>query len=192
KSHSDLKSDVAKDSVDERIYAIQAQELRARLALARGDIIVGLGLLAQAADQEYELQREYADPPDYPEALYNALGEAYLSARSPVLAVAAFTQALKLTQNDIFSLSGLVRAYAIQADQANAQQAMGRLLFIAEHAEAGLPILERAKATGITGAPRECSPRPQRRYATMALDQYGPARWEPYAAPKLEVQNDNG
>jgi peroxiredoxin len=191
KAHADLKTEPSKEGDQDRAYAIQAEELRARLALARGETIIGLGLLAGAAEKEYELQREYADPPGYPEALYNALGEAYLTARSPALAVEAFEKALKLTRNDLFALSGLVRAYAAQAETARAEEAMGRLLFVAAHAEPGLPVLERAKSTGVKGVARDCSPRPQRRYATVALDSYGPARWESYDAPPLEVRDSS-
>ena len=54
----------------------------------------GLGWLSDAAQKEFDLQREYADPPTYPEALYNSLGEAYLTAKSPGLAAEAFEKAL--------------------------------------------------------------------------------------------------
>ncbi|HTL18754.1 MAG TPA: redoxin domain-containing protein, partial [Patescibacteria group bacterium] len=154
--------------------------------------LLGLGWLADAAEKEYEVQSHYADPPPYPESLYNVLGEAYLAAKSPGLAAQAFEKALELTRNDLFSLSGLVRAYAALNETAKAQDAMARLLFVTTHAEPGLAILERAKATGIQATPRDASPASQRRYTTIALDQYGPPRWEPYAAPLLEVKDAAG
>ena len=62
---------------------MKQKELKARLALARGETIRGLGMLAEAAQTEFEMQSHYADPPMYPESLYDSLGEAYLAAKSP-------------------------------------------------------------------------------------------------------------
>ena len=75
------------------------------------------------------MQREYADPPVYPESLYNALGEAYLAAKSPKLAAESFEKALDLTRMDFFALSGLVRAYdafddATKANKSTPQAAL--------------------------------------------------------------------
>jgi len=191
-AHSALKKDLEKNKGMERVYAIQAQELKARLALARSETIVGLGLMADAAQREFEMQREYADPPFYPEALHNSLAQAYLDARSPALAVEAYEKSLTLTKNDLFALSGLVRAHAALGETSQAQEAMARLLFVASDADKGLKILERAKATGITAVPRDSSPAPQRNYAMTSLEKYGPNRWEPYAAPPLEVRDAAG
>jgi GNAT superfamily N-acetyltransferase len=85
----------------------------------------GLGLLADAAGREYDMQKQYADPPFYPQSLYNSLGEAYLDAKSPVLAAQAFEKALELTRNDIFALSGLVRAYAALGEKGQSRRRHG-------------------------------------------------------------------
>ena len=191
-AHADLKKDLDKNKDAEETYGIEALELKGRLAIARGDTIVGLGLLADAAGREYDMQKQYADPPFYPQSLYNSLGEAYLDAKSPVLAVQAFEKARELTRNDIFALSGLVRAYAALGEKAKAEDDMARLLFVASNADAGLKILERAKATGVTATPRDSSPAPQRNYARVPLDHFGPPRWEPYEAPALEVRDAAG
>ncbi|MGA2742336.1 MAG: redoxin domain-containing protein [Bryobacteraceae bacterium] len=194
-AHAALKKDLDKNKDSEDSYTIEALELKGRFAIARGgtgDIIVGLGLLADAAGREYDMQKQYADPPFYPQSLYNSLGEAYLDAKSPVLAAQAFERALDLTRNDIFALSGLVRAYAAQGEKAKAEDDMARLLFVASNADAGLKILERAKATGVTATPRDSSPAPQRNYARVSLDHFGPARWEPYEAPALDVRDAAG
>jgi peroxiredoxin len=174
------------------IYEIQTLELKARLALLRGETLVGLALLAEAAEKEFKNQREYADPPLYPEVLYVALGEAYLDAKSPLLAAQAFEKALTLTKNDLFALSGLVRTYAALGERAKAADAMGRLLFVTRNAEPGLKPVELARASGITAEPRETTPAPQRNYAKVALENYGPGKWEPYAAPELTVTNGAG
>jgi peroxiredoxin len=187
--HAALKKELEKNKDQEEYYDIQAQELKARYALARGETIDGLGQLAEAAGREFEIQKHYADPPFYPQALYNSLGEAYLEAKSPVLAAQAFEKALALTRNDLFALSGLVRAYAALGEKTKAQDAMARLLFVTSDADAGLKIIQKATATGITATPRDSSPAPQRKYALTSLERYGPNRWEPYEAPNLEVRD---
>ena len=72
--HAALKKDLEKNKGDEEYYLIQAQELKGRYALARGETIEGLGLLAEAAQREFDMQKQYADPPFYPQALYASLG----------------------------------------------------------------------------------------------------------------------
>ncbi|MCX6951909.1 MAG: redoxin domain-containing protein [Verrucomicrobia bacterium] len=191
-AHAKLQKDADSDGTLKRIHALQALELRARLALARGETLVGLGLLAEAAEKEFVMQREYADPPLYPEVLYTALGEAYLEAQSPLLAVQAYQRALDLVKNDLFALSGLVRAHTAMNDRAKAADALGRLLFVTRNADAGLKPIELARATGVTAEPRETTPRPQRNYAKVPLDGFGPGKWEPYAAPALDVRDASG
>src|SRR5260370_12161822 len=95
-THTGLKKDLDKNKNMEQIYGIEAAELKARLALCRGETITGLGLLADAAQREYDMQKTYADPPVYPESLYLSLGEAYLAAKRPVLAAQAFTNPFPL------------------------------------------------------------------------------------------------
>lgn len=191
-AHVKLKKEAEADGMLKGIYGIQALELKARLALARGETLVGLGLLADAAEKGFTQQREYADPPIYPEALYNTLGEAYLDAKSPLLAAQAFEKALTLTKNDLFALSGLVRAYAATGETAKATDAMARLLYVTRNADAGLWPVALARKTGITAAPRGNAPASQRDYAKTALDGYGPSKWEPYAAPQLSVVDGTG
>ncbi len=174
------------------IYPIQELELKGRFALARGDTLEGLGFLSDAAKREFDFQRTYADPPFYPENLYNALGEAYLQTKSPALAAQAFEKALSLVHNDLFALSGLVRAYAASGEKTLAEDAMGRLLFVAADADPGLAIISRAMATGIKASPRDSSPGPQRNFLRTSLEKFGPNEWRPYAAPPLDVKDSAG
>jgi peroxiredoxin len=190
--HAELKKDLDKNKDEEEYYGIQAQELKGRYALAVGETIEGLGRLAEAAKREFDMQKRYADPPFYPQALYSTLGEAYLDAKSPVLAAQAFEKALELTRNDLFSLSGLVRAFAALGEKSKAEDAMARLMFVASDADAGLPILQKAKLTGITATPRDSSPASQRNYTLTSLERFGPNRWEPYDAPRLDVRDAQG
>lgn len=190
--HAKLQKDAEANGSLKGVYAIQSLELKARLALARGDTLVGLGRLADAAEKQFAQQREYADPPLYPEVLYTALGEAYLEAKSPLLAEKAFTRSLDLVKNDLFALSGLVRAYAALGENAKAAESMGRLNFVARNADAGLKPLELARAVGLAAEPRETTPVPQRNYAKSVLDAFGPGSWEPYRAPDLQVTDGAG
>jgi peroxiredoxin len=192
REHEALKKELEKNKDFETIYNIQAEELDARRALARGENLEGLAMLAQAAQHEAEFQRQYADPPLYPEALYADLGEAYLGAKSPQLAREAFQKALDLTRNDLFALGGLVRAELALGEKAKAQDAMARLLYITANADQGLKPLELAKDTGLTATARAGTPAPERIYAKARLDQYGPPKWEPYMAPALEVRDPSG
>ena len=192
-THAALKSDlVDKNKQYERLYSIQALELKGRLAIAREDSIRGLGWLAEAAAKEFELQREYADPPVYPESLYCGLGEAYLATRSPLLAAQAFEKAAELTKMDFFALSGLVRAYAALGEKAKAEDAMARLLYVTADAEPGIRLIEAAKATGVVAVAHDGSPGAQRNYVRTSLEKYGPEKWEPYAAPSLDVRDAMG
>jgi peroxiredoxin len=191
-AHAELKKELEKNKDQQDYYEIQSQELKGRYALARGETIEGLGLLAEAAKREFDMQKGYADPPFYPQALYNSLGEAYLEAKAAGLAAQAFEKALELTQNDLFALAGLVRAHAALGEKAMAADAMARLLFVASDADAGLRIVQQARATGITAAPRDSSPALQRNYALTSLERFGPNRWEPYGAPKLDVRDAAG
>jgi peroxiredoxin len=192
--HAALKKDLEKNQkgMTGSIYPIQALDLRGRLALARGESLEGLALLSDAAQREFDLQRTYADPPFYPESLYNSLGEAYLQTKSPVLGAQAFEKALTLVHNDLFALSGLVRAYAAAGEKAKAEDAMGRLLFVSADADKGLGVLVRAEAAGIHATPHDSSPGPQRNYLRTSLEQFGPNKWEPYAAPQLAVKDASG
>lgn len=191
-AHGKVKKDAEANSLLKGFYAVQVLELKARLALARGDALTGLGLLADAAEKQFTQQREYADPPIYPEVLYTALGEAYLDSKSPGLAEQAFNRSLQLVKNDLFALSGLVRAQAALGEKAKAADAMARLLFVTRNADAGLRPVELARATGITAEPRETTPAPQRNYARVPLAAYGPGSWEPYPAPALDVTDGTG
>jgi peroxiredoxin len=191
-AHAALKSELDKNKNLAGIYEIQALELKARMLLARGNTLEGLQSLTLAAEKEFDNQQSYADPPTYPESLYNELGEAYLNTKSPLLAAEAFEKGLTLTHNDLFSLSGLVRAYSAAGEKAKAEDAMARLLFVTADADKGLAIISRAMATGIKAAPRDSSPRPQRNYLRTSLEKFGPNKWEPYSAPMLDVKDASG
>jgi peroxiredoxin/tetratricopeptide (TPR) repeat protein len=193
-AHAALKDEVEKNKTWPvgNLYEIQVPDLKGRLALARGETLAGLKFLSEAAEKEYDFQRTYADPPVYPESLYYSLGEAYLTTKSPLLAEQAFQKALELTKNDLWALSGMVRAASALGETAKAQDAMARLLYVTADADQGLEIMQRAVATGVTAAPRDSSPGAQRNYLRTSLEKFGPEKWESYAAPLLDVKDSAG
>lgn len=190
--HAALKKDLEKNKNFTDLFEIQSKELRARLALARGETLAGLTLLSEAAAAQFDYQRADNDPPNYPGVLYVSLGRAYLEQKSPALAVKAFDKALTLTRNDIFSLAGLVEAWAALGDRDKAAAYLARLRYTASGADKGLPLLERVQATGIQAEPKDDSPAPQRFYPAVSLEQVGPPSWEPFPAPVLSGSGADG
>ena len=85
------------------------------------------------------------------------------------------------------ALSGLAQSHAALGDKAKATDYYARLLHVWSDADPGLRWLEAAKSLGLNVTPKDVSPRQQRRYKSQQLDSFGPSRWEPFAAPKLEA-----
>lgn len=191
-THEELRKDLEKNKLFESVYNVQAAELKARLLLARGETVQGLGLLTEAAQKQYDMQLGDNDPPFYPEVLYVSLGGAYLTAKSPLLAAQSFEKALKLTRNDIFALAGLVEARQALGQRAEAERTLEQLLFTASGADKGVRLVERAMATGVKAQPKNHAPRSERSYPQFSLDRFGPAVWEAHEAPALNVQDTEG
>ena len=124
--------------------------------------------------------------------MYSKLGYAYLAENSPKLAADAFDRALATVKNDPFALAGLARARQALGDTKAASQALGRAMYVWSDAEPGLRWLDEAKAAGIRATPIDVSPGPQRNYRTMGLDKFGPAIWQPFAAPALDARDSTG
>lgn len=190
--HSKLAEELEKNAGWKRVHEIQSLELRGRLALANGKPLDGLTLLGQAAERQFQMQKEDNDPPKYPELLYNALGREYLARKSPALAVESFRKSLTLVRSDIFALAGLVEAHHALGQSKEAEAAMAQLLFTSANADPNLSLLAKARATGVTAAAADASPRKQRNYSQTALEQFGPAAWEPFPAPKLAATSAEG
>lgn len=184
--YEELRKEVDKEAKNQML-SIRSMEMKALLALAKGDTLTGLGVLADAAKKELEMREHRNDPPEYANVLYNTLGRAYLEQKSPGLAAAAFEETLRVVRNDAFALSGLVEAYGGLGETEKARQALARLLFVWSDADPGLKWVERAKSTGIDAQAQDSSPRPQRNYKKTVLDHLGPNIWEPYAAPALKA-----
>ena len=69
---------------------------------------------------------------------------------------------------------------------------MASLLFTASDADAALPLIQKARTTGVTADPKDASPAPQRNYARTTLDNFGPAAWAPFPAPRLDAADTAG
>lgn len=175
-----------------RAAGAQDLDLKGSFALLRGDGIEAIGLLTQAAPKELELRKQYDDPPFFPTLMWIKVGRAYLAEHSPKLAIDAFEKGLAAVPNDPFALAGLVEAHHARGDKVAAADALGRLLFVWSDAEPGNRWLERARSFGIAAAPLNKAPGQQRNYRRTTLDQYGPAIWSPFAAPALDVRDDEG
>ena len=89
--------------------AVTRQQLRAVVALAKGDRDGGLDLLRQAADAEDVMPYDYG-PPFPVKPSRELLGEALLAAGRPAEAAEAFRAALKRTPGRRLSLRGLDQA----------------------------------------------------------------------------------
>ncbi|HEY7546843.1 MAG TPA: redoxin domain-containing protein, partial [Blastocatellia bacterium] len=193
-SHAALKGEIEKPENKwlEQTYTIQGLEIKAMLALAKGETLTGVTLLGEAAKREFEQRERQNDPPSYPVPIYNTLGRVYLAEKSPALAVEAFEKTLELVRNDGFALSGLVEAYSLLGEKEKAREAYARLLYVWSDADAGLRWIEKAKSFGLSAEPKDTSPGPQRNYKKTVLDHLGPNVWEPYEAPELAALDSEG
>lgn len=180
------------DEAEEERDGIQPayREARAVLRLARGDDLVGFAeLLALAEEQARDFQD---DPPIDRGSLYTLAGEAFLARGAHALAAQAFEKSLEVVRNDAFALSGLARALHALGKTKEAGQAYGRLLHVWSGAEPELRWLRDARALGLASQPIEASAGEQRVYGEVDLSAIGPIRWQPHAAPELEVFDPEG
>ena len=77
-------------------------------------------------------------------------------------------------------------------DTTAAANALGRAMHVWSDAEPGLRWLDQAKATGLRATATGPAPGPERNYRAMGLDKYGPAIWQPFAAPALDARDSTG
>lgn len=175
-----------------RFLELQLKELRALVALSRGEDLKGITLLTEAADLWFERYPDENDPPSYPRFLTNVLAEVYLEQGSPALAVSSFERTLEIIPNEGFALAGMVQAHAALGDRDTAAHYYGRLLHVWSHADAGIRPLEAARALGLDAEPIDESAGPQRIYADVDLSHLGPEAWRPYPAPELDALDSKG
>lgn len=159
-------------------HPVMAREIKGKLLLAGGKTLEGLTELGEAAQAWGEMLQEQNDPPFYPSNVYDDLGRAYLTAKSPGLAVAAYTKSLTLVRNNAWALAGLAEAHSQLGDKEKAQEFAARVLSV--WGDADIP-------PKISGKPVDVSPGPQRNYKTTTLSSLGPDLWTPFDAPQLDA-----
>ncbi len=127
-----------------KILEIQAQEIAAVAAAARGDFDEALGILLKAAPQEETLPTDQGPPPIIkpPHELY---GEILLKAGRPQEAARQFADSLFLHPNRARSLLGAARAAARSADTRGAQRAYAQFLQQWQPGDGDLPELREAE-----------------------------------------------
>lgn len=170
-----------------RSHDRMVMELGGRIALAKGETLDGIRLLGEAAHAQAETYHRENDPPNYPYLLYTVLGEAHLDLGGARLAAECFEKTLDTNPNDAFALSGLARARYALGEMDEAAKAYGRLRFVWSDADEGLRWLDVVAALGLESDPIDESAKDQRNYREQTLDEMGPERWEPYAAPALDA-----
>ena len=173
--------------VDRYQAGLLLKELRGLVAIEKGEVLEGLGLLERAAAEQLEEFHHRNDPPRHPRIVSNVLGEAHLEQHSFRLAARCFERTLETVKNDGFALSGLARARFAIGDDEGAREAYGRLRFVWADAEPSLRWLHEVSELGLEAEPTDESPRTQRRYALEELAGFGPGTWEPYPAPELDA-----
>lgn len=180
----------ARDEGGLPFYDTMLLHLRGMVALATGEEPKGLGLLAEAADQQLEDYEN--DPPAFPLVLSTVLGDAHMQLSSPFLAAMAYERTLATVPNDGFALSGLARALVASGDRAGATRAYGRLLSVWSDADPNLRWLRAAQELGLESAPIDTSPAPQRNYMAEDLSAKGPGVFVPNPAPLLSALDMQG
>jgi len=175
-----LKEDVTKkdDFYLKSWYPVMVREIKGKLLLAAGKTLEGLTELGEAAQAWGLLLREQNDPPFYPSNIYDDLGRAYLTAKSAVLAAAAFGKSLELVRNNGWALAGLAEAHTALGEKEKAASFAGRLLHVWSDADT---------TPTLAGTATDVSPIRQRNYKKTSLSALGPDLWTPFAAPRLNA-----
>lgn len=175
-----LKDEVEKknDYYVKSWHPVMVRELKGKLLLAGGKTLEGLTELGEAAQAWGELLRQQNDPPFYPSNIYDDLGRAYLTAKSPTLAAVAYGKSLELVRNNGWALAGLAEAHAALGEKDKAAGYSARLLHV--WGDADTP-------PAFAGQASDQSPGPQRNYKKTTLSSMGPDQWMPFAAPKLDA-----
>ncbi len=165
------------------------------LFAAEGNLLDATRLLTAAAASEQN-QRDAGmylnDPPTLPGPINRFLGDVYLRANEPNLAILAYERALKQEPNDAFSLAGLAQAHSKTGDHEKAKEYAGRFAYVWSNCDPGLRWKAEVDALSLDAAPIARTPAPERRYTIDAQSDLGPLNWEPFPAPRLECADADG
>ncbi|MBI2688914.1 MAG: redoxin domain-containing protein [Acidobacteria bacterium] len=180
-----MKDEIAKkdDFFLKSWHPVMVRELKGKLMLASGKTLEGLTELGEAAIAWAAMLHDQNDPPFYPSNIYDDLGRAYLKAKSPILAVAAYGKSMELVRNNAWALAGLTEAHLALGEKDKATAYYSRLLHVWGDADSPMPVMK----TGLAADPKDVSPGPQRNYKRTTLSSLGPDLWEPFPSPKLDA-----
>lgn len=166
-------------------------------AIAEAAVLVAEGkpreatkkLVGRAASEDYA-----GDPPYSPWPLYRFVADAYMAAKDYQLAVDTYKRALGKEKCDAFSYAGLASAYAALGDTENAKKYAGYFKYVWSDADPGLKWSKQVDSLrlDVNAVPPPDLPASERRYRPEELGSYGPANWEPFAAPLLQCRNKDG
>jgi peroxiredoxin len=178
-----LKGDVekGKDFWLTAWHPAMVHEVTGKLLLKTGKTLEGLAELSEAAKRFGKFSEQQNDPPFYPTNPYDDLGRAYLEAKSPTLAIAAFERSLEIVRSNGWALQGLAEAHR---GTPKAAEYLARLAHVWSDAD------NKPSFDGLT--PKDLSPGKQRNYLRTSLERYGPDVWQPFAAPKLSATDPQG
>jgi peroxiredoxin len=167
-------------------FAVAAE---ARVLLAEGNAREAIKKLLERAPNE----SFGGDPPSSPWPLYRLVGDAYMVEQSYRLAVDSYKRALGKEANDGFSLAGMAKAYAALGDVESAKNYAAQFKYEWSNADKDLGWMKEVDALNLNApaAPPEL-PSSERPYKPAELANYGPANWQPFAAPELDCTDING
>ncbi|MDP1663014.1 MAG: redoxin domain-containing protein [Phycisphaerales bacterium] len=176
-------------------FTVELSAAEGLLCAAEGNLLDATRFLTEAAAIETK-QRDAGqyvnDPPVAPWPANRLLGDVYLRAGEPRLAIEAYERALKQERNDGFSLAGLAQAYFKSGNREKASACAGRFAAVWANADAGLRWKSEVDALGLNAAAVAQTPAPERAYTLDAQSDLGPLDWEPFAAPRLDCVDADG
>ena len=185
----DLKKEIEKPENEPHKlqFEVQRLELQGTLALKNGDAIKGLMLLSEAAPKELTLRAEHDDPPFFPTLILEARLRLPCREQSEAGGRRVRPRARNRQERSVRARRSRARASGPRRHESRVAGARARDVCL-ERRGTRLRWLDEAKAAGIRATPIDVSPGPQRNYRTMGLDKFGPAIWQPFAAPALDAR----
>jgi peroxiredoxin len=133
------------------------------------------------------------DPPGMPWPLYRLVGDAYMVEKNYQLAADSYRRALEKEENDGFSLAGMARAYAALGDTENAKKFASQFRYVWSNADKDLRWVKEIDALNLGAAVSAPEmPSAEKQYKPAELTNYGPANWQPFAAPELSCKDEHG
>ena len=177
------------------VQKARLEEAEGWTLLAEGDRLNGMRRLLDAALDQERARREgppTGDPPSDSGPIIREVGDAYLQLGDPQMAIDAYDRSLKYLPNDGYSLAGLAQAWARKGDREKAREYAGRVAYVWSRADPDLKPLVAVRALGLDAKPLAATPAPERAYDPAELASFGPANWQPYAAPELRLRDADG